>query len=122
MDRVLLDLGFIKIYYYSIFILLGVITGGVLVFLELEKSRVNKDELFDMFFYTIIFAFLGARIYYVLFNLSYYLSNPIEIFYIWHGGLAIHGGILGGLLYLWYYCKKHKLNLLKLLDILVVGR
>src|SRR5699024_9708456 len=39
----------------------------------------------------------------------------------WHGGLAIHGGILGGLLYLWYYSKKHKLNLLKLLDILVVG-
>ena len=121
MDRVFLDLGFIKIYYYSIFILLGVILGGVCVFLELRKEKVNKDELFDMFFCTIIFAFLGARLYYVLFNLSYYLSNPIEILYIWHRGLAIHGGILGGLLYLWYYSKKHKLNLLKLLDILVVG-
>ena len=74
-----------------------------------------------MFFYTIIFAFLGARIYYVLFNLSYYLSKPIEILYIWHGGLAIHGGIIGGLLYLLYYKKKHHINLLKLLDILVVG-
>ena len=57
MDRVFLDLGFIKIYYYSIFILLGVILGGVCVFLELRKEKVNKDELFDMFFYTIIFAF-----------------------------------------------------------------
>ena len=121
MDRVLLDLGFIKIYYYSIFILLGVIVGGIFVYLELRREKVNKEKLFDVFFYTIIFAFLGARAYYVLFNLSYYLSNPIEIFYIWHGGLAIHGGILGGLLYLWYYSRKHKLNLVKLLDILVVG-
>ena len=121
MDRVLFDLGFIKIYYYSIFILLGVIVGGACVFLELRKEKVNKDELYDMFFYTIIFAFIGARAYYVLFNLSYYLSNPIEIFYVWHGGLAIHGGILGGFLYLWYYSKKHKLNFFKLLDILVVG-
>lgn len=121
MDRVFLDLGSIKIYYYSIFILLGVIVGGVFVFLELRKNKIDKDKFFDMFFYTIIFAFLGARIYYVLFNLSYYLSNPIEIFYIWHGGLAIHGGILGGLLYLLYYSRKHKLNLVKLLDVLVVG-
>ncbi len=121
MDRVLLDLGFIKIYYYSIFILLGVIVGGIFVYLELRREKVNKEKLFDVFFYTIIFAFIGARAYYVLFNLSYYLSNPIEIFYIWHGGLAIHGGILGGVLYLWYYSRKHKLNLVKLLDILVVG-
>ena len=121
MDRVLLDLGVIKIYYYSLFIFLGILVGILVVFLELRKEKVNKDKFFDMFFYTIIFAFIGARVYYVLFNLSYYLSNPLEIFYIWHGGLAIHGGILGGLLYLWYYSRKHKLNLLKLLDILVVG-
>lgn len=121
MNRVFLDFGFIKIYYYSIFIFLGVLVGTIMVFLQLRKEDVNKDELIDMFFYTLIFAFLGARLYYVLFNLSYYLANPMEIFYIWHGGLAIHGGILGGLLYLWYYSRKHKLNLLKLLDILVVG-
>ncbi len=121
MDRVLLDLGFIKIYYYSVFILLGVIVGIIFIFLELRKEKINKDEMFDMFFYTIIWAIIGARCYYVIFNFSYYLSNPIEIFYIWHGGLAIHGGILGGFLYLWYYSRKHKLNLLKLLDILVIG-
>lgn len=121
MDRVFLDFGSIKIYYYSLFILLGVLIGGLCVFLELKKNKIDKDKFFDMFFYTIIFAFLGARIYYVLFNLSYYLSKPIEILYIWHGGLAIHGGIIGGLLYLLYYKKKHHINLLKLLDILVVG-
>lgn len=121
MDRVLIDLGFIKIYYYSLFIFLGVLVGAIFVYLEFRKEKIEKNGLIDMFFYTIIFAFLGARIYYVLFNLSYYLSNPLEIFYIWHGGLAIHGGILGAVLYLLYYTKKHKMNLLKLLDILVVG-
>ena len=58
MDRVLFDLGFIKIYYYSIFILLGVIVGGACVFLELRKEKVNKDELYDMFFYTIMDIYL----------------------------------------------------------------
>ena len=82
MDRVLLDLGVIKIYYYSLFIFLGILVGILVVFLELRKEKVNKDKFFDMFFYTIIFAFIGARVYYVLFNLSYYLSNPLEIFYI----------------------------------------
>ena len=52
MDRVLLDLGFIKIYYYSIFILLGVIVGGIFVYLELRREKVNKEKLFDVFFYT----------------------------------------------------------------------
>ena len=61
-----------------------------------NKYPITKENIYD---YEKVFP-AGARIYYVLFNLSYYLSNPIEIFYIWHGGLAIHGGILGGLLYL----------------------
>ena len=51
MDRVLLDLGFIKIYYYSIFILLGVIVGGIFVYLELRREKVNKEKLFDVFFF-----------------------------------------------------------------------
>ncbi len=121
MNRVLLDLGFIKVYYYSIFILLGVLAGIIMVWLEIRKDKINKDEIIDIFFYTIIFAFLGARIYYVLFNLSYYLSNPLEILCVWHGGLAIHGGILGAFLYLLFYSKKNNINMLKLLDILVIG-
>ena len=121
MNRVLLDLGFIKVYYYSIFILLGVLAGIIMVWFEIRKDKINKDEIIDIFFYTIIFAFLGARIYYVLFNLSYYLSNPLEILCVWHGGLAIHGGILGAFLYLLFYSKKNNINILKLLDILVIG-
>ena len=98
MNRVALDLGFIEIYWYSIMIMLGVIGGGTFAYLEVKRLKVDKEYFFNMIFYAIIFAFLGARLYYVLFNLDYYLENLAEIPAVWNGGLAIHGGIIGGTL------------------------
>lgn len=121
MDRVALTLGPIQIYWYSIFIFLAVITAIILTFKEAKKQKIEEDFLLNLTFYVIVFGILGARLYYVLFNLSYYLKNPIEIFQIWNGGLAIHGGILSGLLTTYIYSKKYKVDLLKLLDIIVVG-
>lgn len=121
MNRVAIDLGFFQIYWYSIFILLGIITGSYFIYREARKQGLSLDQLSDIIFYTMIVAIIGARGYYVLFNLSYYLARPIEIFEIWNGGLAIHGGVLAGIFFLFYYTKKNKIRLLKLLDILVVG-
>ena len=79
-----------------------------------------------MAFYAILFGFIGARIYYVLFNLDYYLSYPIEILKVWNGGLAIHGGIIGAILAIYVYCKKNDWLLLHMLDIcapaLIIGQ
>ena len=79
-----------------------------------------------MAFYAILFGFLGARIYYVLFNLDFYLANPIEIIKIWNGGLAIHGGIIGAVIAIYVYCKKNKLVFIEMLDIcapaIVIGQ
>ena len=69
----------------------------------------------------VLVGLLGARVYYVLFYLSYYLAHPLEIVAIWKGGLAIHGGILASLIFIVYYCKKKKINIYKMLDIIVVG-
>lgn len=121
MDRVAISFGFIKIYWYSIFIFLGVIFGSLFIYLEAKKQHFNVDQLVDLVFYTVIVSIIGARAYYVLFNLRLYLSNPISIFEIWNGGLAIHGGILAGLLFLWFYTKHKKICFLKLLDIIVIG-
>lgn len=121
MDRVLLDLGIFQIYWYSLFILLGIITALFIILKEVEKNNIDKDKIIDMAIYAIIFGILGARIYYVLFNLDYYLSNPIEIIQIYKGGLAIHGGIIAGSLYVLFYTRKNKLDTLKILDIVVVG-
>ena len=121
MNRVAIDLGFMQIYWYSIIILVAIFAGVTIVYLEAKKQKMNLDDFTDLFFCTVIYGLIGARIYYVLFNLSYYLSNKLEIFEVWNGGLAIHGGIIGGLLYVIYFSKKRKYNFLKLLDMMVVG-
>ena len=113
------SLGPIKIYYYSICILIGISIGIFLLFKEAKKQKIDQDKLGDLLFYTILFGILGARIYYVIFNLSYYIKNPLEIIAIWHGGLAIHGGIIAGLITIIYLTKKYKLNTLKIIDMSV---
>ena len=98
--------------------------GAIITYLEVKRLKMDKDYYFNMIFYTIIFAFIGARLYYVLFNLDYYLNHLSEIIAVWNGGLAIHGGIIGGALTILIYCLKHKKNLneiIKYLDITSLG-
>ncbi len=124
MERVAIDLGFIQIYWYSIAILLGVILGSCLIFYELKRLKMDYKYFFDMLFYVIIFGFLGARIYYVLFNLDYYLQVPSEIIAVWNGGLAIHGAIIAGTLTIILYNVIHKkkfIETIRFLDVATLG-
>ena len=121
MNPILLQIGSIKIYYYSIMILLGVLIGSLLVTKEAEKHNISKNKISDMLFYTIIFGIIGARLYYVLFNFKKKKKNIIDIIKVWEGGLAIHGGIIVGSAYVIYYAKKNNLNTLELFDICVPG-
>lgn len=121
MDRVALELGPIQIYWYSIFIFLGLLTASILIFKEARKRNIDEDFLINLIFNTIIIGLIGARVYYVLFNIPYYASNPIEILAVWNGGLAIHGGVFAALAFILIYCKKKNINSLQLLDIIVVG-
>ena len=121
MDRIALDLGFIQIYWYSIFIFIAVFFAGAVILHEAKKQKINQNFMTNLIFYGLIFGLIGARLYYVMFNLDYYTSNPIEIFEIWNGGLAIHGGLLFGLLTIIIYSRKYKVDTLKILDIVVFG-
>ena len=126
MNRVAIDLGFIKIYWYSITMFFGVISGIIVAYIEIKRKKINVSKFENMAFYAILFGFIGARIYYCLFNLDYYLNNPLEILMVWHGGLAIHGGIIGAVIAIYIYCKKNELSFLEMLDIcapaLVIGQ
>ena len=121
MNPILIDLGFISIRWYSVLILVGFSLGYYLVLNEASYKGLQKHVINDICFNLVIISIIGARIYYCLFNLDYYLSSPLNIFKVWEGGLAIHGGIIAGFLTILYFCKKKNYNLLLILDFIVVG-
>lgn len=121
MNPIFLDLGFIQIYWYSIMILLGIILASIVILKECKRFNIDNDFMLNLFFYTIPISIIGARLYFVIFNFNYYSNNVIEIFKLWEGGLAIHGGIIAGLIFIIYYCKRYNQNIWKILDIAVIG-
>ena len=121
MNPVFVDLGFVQIYWYSVLIFLAFFVGCTMALNEAKKWNIPQDFMVNLFFYIIVFSLIGARLYYVLFNLDYYLQDPVSILKIWEGGLAIHGGIIFGLIVVLIYCKKYKVNTLRILDILSVS-
>ena len=83
MNPILLDLGFVKIYWYSIMILLGLYVGGSLIIKEAKKFKITEDYMLNTILYTIIFGVIGARLYYVIFNWEYYGKHILDIFKVW---------------------------------------
>ena len=92
--------------------LLAVLMGGRMAY----KWKMSLDKMIDVLIYGTLGGIVGARLYYVIFRWSYYAQNPGEIIQIWNGGLAIYGGILGGLLGAYITCRFNKLNFYNLLD------
>ena len=121
MNPILLDLGIVKIYWYSIMIFLALIVAGTYFHYESKKFNITEEFSNNLFFWVIIVGVIGARLYYVVFNFDMYSGNLLSILKIWEGGLAIHGGILFGLIFTILYSKKYKIKPLLVIDIIVVG-
>ena len=116
MHPLLFKIGPIKIHTYGFFVFLGILAGWF-VLERRTKGKVGKKILEDILFYTIIFAIIGARIFYFLFwDFKGLLENPLSFFYVWQGGLAIFGGILGGISGIYFFSKKYGLGFFELLD------
>lgn len=121
MNPIFLDLGVIKIYWYSVCIFLGILVGGSIILRESKKFNVSEDFMLNLFFWDIIIAFIGARLYFVAFNWGSYSNNLLDIIKVWEGGLAIHGAIIFGGIFALIYTKKYKISSLLILDFTVVG-
>ena len=117
----IIDLGIISIHWYSIIIFVAILIGSNLAIKEAKRHGYEEDFVVNLLFLGVILGIIGARIYYVIFNFDYYKYNLIEIFKVWNGGLAIHGGIIAGFITIAIICYKKKVNLLRILDYLVVG-
>lgn len=120
--------GPVPIYYYGIIMAVSLSVGVIVARFITGKFylEINPDVIYDISPHIIIGAILGARIYYCLLSFKYYSQHLIEILELWHGGISIHGAIIGGLIGGLIYAKRHKLPVLKLCDIfsyaLVLGQ
>lgn len=111
----------IQIRFYALCIGVGMLIALFLSLKEAKRLGVNQDDFLNGGLFGIFAGIVGARIYFVIFEWDYYGANLGEIFAIWNGGLAIHGGILAGIIFAYIYCKKTKMNYIKVLDILAIG-
>ncbi len=108
---------FVEIKWYGVIIAFGftlaALFGGRIAY----TWRINLSKMVDVLIYGSLGGIIGARAYYVIFQWDYYRENLHEIFAIWNGGLAIYGGIIGGILAGFIASKVLKLNFLNLLDL-----
>jgi phosphatidylglycerol---prolipoprotein diacylglyceryl transferase len=109
-EPILISFGLFKIYWYGLFVVLGVLAALTVSLKLAKKFKFSPNQIFDFSFWMIIGGIFGARLYHVILEWPYYSQNPVSIFKVWQGGLAIHGGIIAGLLVLAYFAWKEKMN------------
>lgn len=121
-DPVALQLGPVSIHWYGLMYLLAFIGGGLLAAYRAKQpgSGWKVDEISDLVYYAAMGVILGGRLGYVSFyKAGYYLQHPVEVFYLWDGGMSFHGGLLGVIVALWLYGKHTKRSFFNVTDFVV---
>ena len=116
-DPVLLALGPLQIRYYGLIYVLGFLFGGWWINKHRKELHLSTEDVYDFLFYLIIGVVVGARLFHVLFwDYAYFLIRPWEVFFVWQGGLAFHGGVVGAIAIIFWFARKHEMSWLKLGD------
>ena len=115
------SLGPLTIHLYGAVIALGLLLAGIYCCRRSRRAGLTEDDILDGILWITPFAVLCARAYYCVFSWQEYADNPISVLYIWNGGLAIYGAVLGALVGVAVYCKIKKCDLRALLDLVVMG-
>ena len=118
MHPIIFQIGPFALRYYGLMYALAALVGGWLLGKEVRRKgiRLTDDQRWNFVLLVLLGGILGARIYYVVFNWDYYGKFPSEIPAIWHGGLAIHGGLIGGVLTGIWFVRRHRLSFWRLAD------
>ena len=109
------------IYWYGIIIAVGLILAIVIGVLEARRKGYISDLVIDFMFLAVPLAVIFARLYYVVFQWETFAANPISMLYIWQGGLAIYGAVIGGVIAAGIFCKWKKVPLGDILDVAAPG-
>ncbi len=123
-DPVIFSIGPLAVRWYGMMYLLGFV-GGYFAMLHVSRLRgyeLGKDALSDLLFYAVLGVVIGGRLGYTLFyNAQYYLTHPLQIFYVWEGGMSFHGGLLGVVTVLLIFSSKRQIPGLTICDLTVVA-
>lgn len=117
-DPIALKIGPLGIRWYGIIMATAFLVGTVLACRRARQNGIDPNHILNMVTLIIPLAIIFARLYYVAFEWENYRSEPWEIIAIWHGGLAIHGGLIGGILGVYLYTRSRNLNIRNIFDIL----
>ena len=115
------NIGSFSVAFYGLIIAIGMMCGILMAQADGKRRGQDPEIYLDFAIYGILFAILGARIYYVIFQWGYYKENLTEIINLRKGGLAIYGGIIGGILTLYVFAKKKGLSFFSMADSVVLG-
>ncbi len=120
-DPVAFQIGYFAIRWYSIFVILAIIAAVVLIVREGKRKGISSEIIYSMIPWVLFGGFIGARLFHVIDRWQDYAGNPLQIFMLWQGGLAIWGALIGGGIAFLVYARIKHLRLGQLADILVPG-
>ena len=115
------SLGPLSIHMYGLVIVFGLVLAVIYCMRRANQFGLTEDHILDGVLWVTPFAFLCARAYYCAFRWDLYAANPISVLYIWNGGIAIYGGVLGAVLGMLVFCKIKKISLGATLDLVLMG-
>lgn len=110
-----------EVKFYGIIIGVGILCGYLLACYCAKREEISSETVIDFLLYALIFSIIGARMYYVIFSWDYYKENPLQIFNLRGGGLAIYGGVIAAFLTLYVYTRVKKLSFFRMADCCVPG-
>ena len=114
-------LGPLSIHFYGMIIAFGLILAVVYATRRSKQFGIKEDDVLDGVLYVTPFAVLCARAYYCIFSWEHYADDPIRLLYIWEGGLAIYGGVLGAAIGVTVLCRVKRIKLPAMLDLVSLG-
>ena len=116
-----ISLGPLNIYFYGIIIACGLVLAVLYCMNRSKEFGIQEDDILDGVLWVTPFAICCARAYYCIFAWHEYAADPISVLYIWNGGLAIYGGVIGALIGVSVLCKLKKIKLPAMLDLVLLG-
>lgn len=121
LSRNAIQIGNFSVKWYGVIMAVAIVVATWMAIIEGKKRQISSDDFIDLLLWAVPLGYVGARIYYVVFEWKYYSQNPDQIIAIWNGGIAIYGGLIAGLIVLLVFCYTRQLPPFLMLDIIAPG-